>query len=200
VLALYGQGSGYSEQLIGDQGTAVPAGGLPNLTIGDLGTTPAVPEAAGGLLDSGLIHIAGDGSIQYAVEPEVSAITVTGPASTLRRGAREQLAAVGQPVHGDDAVSAPPVPITDPVARSWRSSDPHVIAVDPLTGAIRALAPGVATVTVASGGATGSVKLTVSGPRGHPWPGHHGHHGDHGHGGPSHHRGGTPHRRRRRIG
>ncbi|WP_252991209.1 Ig-like domain-containing protein [Streptomyces viridosporus] len=43
----------------------------------------------------------------------------------------------------------------------WSSSDPKVASVDPSTGALTALRPGTVTVSVTSGGVTGSAQVVV---------------------------------------
>jgi hypothetical protein len=76
-------------------------------------------------------------------------------------GATEQLSATGTTPAGDD-LSALQVPIADPASHLWSSSDPGVAAVDPRTGVLTARSPGTATISVLSGGVTGSVTVTVS--------------------------------------
>jgi exopolysaccharide biosynthesis protein len=163
VIALAGQDSGYFEQLVGDQGAVVPFDGLPNLSVGDLGTAPGVHAGLGGFLDYGLLHVTAGGAVQYAVEPVLSSITASAPATALRSGVRELLGATGRPPQGDDPSVAPVVPITDPVAHRWSSSDPAVATVDPRTGAVQTRRPGMATITVTSDGVSGAVGLTVAG-------------------------------------
>jgi uncharacterized protein YjdB len=55
------------------------------------------------------------------------------------------------------------VPIADPALYQWSSSDSKVATVDPSTGIVTAQADGTATISVESGGVTGTTTVTVSG-------------------------------------
>jgi hypothetical protein len=115
----------------------------------------------GGFYHFGLINVAPSGSLRFTDEPVLASIAVTGPAS-LKAGATASLAATGTAVGGDNL---PPLtlPIADPVSHVWSSSDARVVSVDRVTGAVTGHRPGTATVSVVSGGVTGSFKVTVTG-------------------------------------
>jgi hypothetical protein len=80
---------------------------------------------------------------------------------SLAAGAAEQLSATGTTPTGDN-LTALQVPIADPASHLWSSSNPQVAAVDPDTGQLTARSPGTATISVLSGGVTGSVTITVT--------------------------------------
>jgi uncharacterized protein YjdB len=115
----------------------------------------------GGFYHFGLINVAPSGSLRFTDEPVLASIAVTGPAS-LKEEATASLAATGTAVGGDNL---PPLtlPIADPVSHVWSSSDARVVSVDRVTGAVTGHRPGTATVSVVSGGVTGSFKVTVTG-------------------------------------
>jgi hypothetical protein len=102
-----------------------------------------------------------DGTIQFAFQPVLDTIAVTAPQPTLKIGAREQLTATGTTPTGDD-LAALQVPIADPASHVWSSSDPRVAVVDPSTGQVHARSRGTATISVLSGGVTGTVTVTVT--------------------------------------
>lgn len=58
---------------------------------------------------------------------------------------------------------APDRPLTTVASHVWSSSDSQVLSVDPVTGAVTAHRPGTATITVTSGGVTGTLAITVAG-------------------------------------
>ena len=91
----------------------------------------------------------------------LASIAVTAPEPTLTIGAHEQLTATGTTPTGDN-LAALQVPIASPASRAWASSDPRVAMVDPSTGQLSARSPGTATITVLSGGVTGTVTVTVT--------------------------------------
>ncbi|SRR5216683_4905221 len=89
-------------------------------------------------------------------------VTMTTVAAGVAIGvAGVQLAAVGTTPTGDD-LTALQIPVADPASHLWSSSDPRIAAVDPATGRLVARAPGSVTVSVLSGGITGSVTVMVS--------------------------------------
>ena len=53
------------------------------------------------------------------------------------------------------------MPIADPASHVWSSSNTKVASVDTVTGRVTAHRPGTVTVSVTSGGVTGSTQLTV---------------------------------------
>jgi hypothetical protein len=96
--------------------------------------TPYAPADQGGFYNYVLFHVLPDGSVQFAVQPVLASIAVTAPQPAPAVGATEQPSATGTTPAGDD-LSALQV-----TARS----------------------PGTATISVLSGGVTGSVTVAVS--------------------------------------
>jgi hypothetical protein len=160
VILLNGQARGFAEQVIDPLGNASPRG-LPNFDVSDAGVTPYAPTNQGGFYNYVLFHVLPDGTVQFAVQPVLASIGVTAPQATLAAGATEQLTATGTTPTGDD-LSALQVPIADPASHLWSSSDPRVLGVNPDTGQVVAHSPGTATISVVSGGVTGSVTITVT--------------------------------------
>jgi uncharacterized protein YjdB len=161
VLLLNGQARGFAEQVINPLGETDPRG-LPNFDVSDAGVTPYAATNQGGFFNYALFHFLPNGDIQFAVQPVLASIAVTAPEASLARGSAEQLTATGTTPAGD-TVAALQVPIADPASHQWSSSDPRVAAVNPRTGVLRARSPGTATISVLSGGITGSVTVTVTG-------------------------------------
>lgn len=164
VVMLDGYARGFADEMIDPTGASATAaaGGVPQLTFADLGVPAYAPADQGGFVNYGLIHVAANGDIAFTVEPALASIAVDAPAATLATGARETVTATGTEISGDDA-SAQTMPIADPASHVWSSSDPRVLAIDPDTGAVTARHAGAATVTVTSGGVTGSAVVTVTG-------------------------------------
>jgi exopolysaccharide biosynthesis protein len=161
VILLNSQARGFAEQVINADGESDPAG-LPNFDVSDAGVEPYAPTNQGGFYNYTLFHILPDGTVEFAVQPVLASIAVTAPRPSLASGGTEQLTATGTTPTGDN-LSALQVPIADPASHQWASSDPRVAAVNPRTGLLTARAPGTATITVTSGGITGSVTVTVQG-------------------------------------
>ncbi|WP_041540370.1 phosphodiester glycosidase family protein [Catenulispora acidiphila] len=160
VITLFGHARGWAENLLDPTGHNT-AGGIPNFVVADAGVEAYAPPAEGGFYNYGLFHVLPNGDVQFAAIPTLAGITVSSPASTLQAGQSTQLTATGTTPTGDD-LPALSVPIADPASHVWRSSDPHVATVDPVTGAVHAWHAGTATVTVTSDGISGSVTLTVT--------------------------------------
>jgi hypothetical protein len=160
VILLFGHARGVAEQVLDPDGTADPAG-LPNFTVADAGAVPYATPDQGGFYNYALFHILPDGTIQFAFQPVLASIAVTAPQSALKPGNQERLTATGTTPAGDDLAPLA-VPIADPASHEWSSSDPRVAVVDPSTGQLRARSPGTATITVLSGGVTGTVTVTVA--------------------------------------
>jgi uncharacterized protein YjdB len=160
VILLNGQARGFAEQVINPLGQPDPAG-LPNFDVSDAGVTPYAPTNQGGFYNYVLYHVLPDGTVQFAVQPVLASITVTAPQPTVTVGGTEQLTATGTTPTGDD-LSALQVPIADPASFLWSSSDPQVAGVNPSTGQVEARSPGTATISVLSGGVTGTVTVTVT--------------------------------------
>jgi exopolysaccharide biosynthesis protein len=162
VVMLYGQASGFAEQILNAQGqTASAAGGVPQLTFADLGTPAAAPAGQGGFYQFGLLHVTGGGDLQFTVEPVLSAIAVSAPSQTLAPGAAQTLTATGTNVGGDNQPTVT-LPIADPASHVWASSDPRVATVNPGSGVVTAHRPGQVTISVTCGGVTAGTSLTVT--------------------------------------
>jgi uncharacterized protein YjdB len=123
--------------------------------------TAYAPTDEGGFYNFGLLHATPNGDLQFTVEPVLSSIAVSAPSDTLTTGKSETVTATGTNVGGDNE-PALTMPIADPASHVWTSSDPRIASVDPDTGSVTALHPGTVTISVESGGITGSVTLTVS--------------------------------------
>ena len=159
VLMLFGHARGWAEDVRRPDGAEAPDG-IPNFVVADLGATPYAPVGQGGFYNYGLFHVLPDGTVQFAVQPLLSSVAVTAPAPALSVGGTEQLTATGTSLTGTDAAPLQ-VPIADPASRHWQSSDPAVASVDPRSGAVTAHRPGSVTVTVTTGGVSGSASITV---------------------------------------
>lgn len=163
VIMLYGHARGFAEQILDPLGnqTDTAHGGIPQLTIADLGMPAYALSNQGGFYNFGLIHVTPNGNVQFTVEPALASIAVTAPQPGLPVGGTETLAALGTQTSGDN-LPVVTVPIADPASHVWSSSDPGTVSVDARTGAITARHSGTATISVRSGGVTGSVVVTVS--------------------------------------
>ncbi len=157
VVMVYGHAGGFAEQLLDPTGASVTAGqgGIPQFTFGDLGTAPQAPAGQGGFTHFGLLHVSAGGQLQFSVEPVLSDVRVTAPQTELAPGGKETLSATGAEVGGGA------IPIADPASHLWSCDDTGVLSVNPVTGVVTAHRAGSATVSVSSGGVTGSVTLTV---------------------------------------
>jgi Bacterial Ig-like domain (group 2) len=160
VILLSGHAPGLAEQVLNPNGAPGP-GGLPNFTVADAGVPAYAAADQGGFYHYALFHVTPDGTIQFAFQPVLDNIAVTAPLPSLTPGARERLAATGTTPAGDDLAPLH-VPVTNPASHQWSSSDPGVAAVDPSTGNVLARSPGTATISVLSGGVTGTVTVTVT--------------------------------------
>lgn len=163
VIMLYGHARGFAEQILDPLGnqTDTAHGGIPQLTIADLGMPAYAPSDQGGFYNFGLIHVTRNGEFQFTVEPALATIAVSAPQPALPVGGTETLTALGTQTSGDN-LPVVTVPIADPASHVWSSSDPKVVSVDARTGAITARRTGSATISVHSGGVTGSLTVTVT--------------------------------------
>jgi uncharacterized protein YjdB len=161
VILLNGQARGFAETVIDPLGNPDPRG-LPNFDVADAGVPAYAPVNQGGFYNYVLFHVLPDGTVQFAVQPVLASIAVTAPSASLAVGTTEQLTATGTTPTGDD-LTALQVPIAAPASDLWSSSNPQVAGVDPTTGKVSARAPGTATISVLSGGVTGTVTITVTG-------------------------------------
>ncbi|MFB7286409.1 phosphodiester glycosidase family protein [Actinacidiphila glaucinigra] len=162
VIMMYGHARGFAEQILNPEGESVGTeqGGIPQFTFADLGMPAYAPADQGGIYHFGLVRIADDGNLQYTVEPALASIKVTGPKDPIARGDRVDLTATGDQIAGDN-IAPLTIPISDPASHVWTSGNPKVASVDPSTGALTAHRSGTATVTVTSGGVTGTTQVTV---------------------------------------
>lgn len=157
VVMVAGDATGFSEQILDPQGERVSArnGGIPQFTFADLGTASAAEANQGGFAQYGLLRIGARGDIQFAVQPVLTAITVTAPAS-VAAGTSAAPSATGTEAGGGT------MPIADPASHVWRSSDPRIASVDAVTGKLTAHRPGNVTVSVTSGGITATAVVAVT--------------------------------------
>jgi hypothetical protein len=162
VIMLDGHARGFAEQILDPTGrpTDTAHGGIPQLTVADLGMPAYAPPNQGGFYNVALLHMTPSGDIQFSVEPVLSSITIT-PQRSLTVGTSAQLTATGTAVGGDNQPTLL-VPIADPASHVWASSNPRVAAVDTKTGVVTARHPGNTVVSVTSGGITATTTITVT--------------------------------------
>ncbi|MCS5720155.1 phosphodiester glycosidase family protein [Herbiconiux sp. CPCC 205763] len=184
VIMTYGHARGFAEQILDPQGDAVSgSAGIPQLTFGDLGMPAYTTPDKGGFYHFGLVHIANDGTVQFAVQAVLQSLSIDGAAepvaaasdrvtaldataaadatdADLTVGDTLALTASGVNQSGDN-LDPVVVPIADPVSHVWASSDAAVAAVDAVTGEVTALAAGTTTVSVTAGGMTAEKTITV---------------------------------------
>ncbi|MEV6293880.1 phosphodiester glycosidase family protein [Streptomyces sp. NPDC051896] len=162
VVMLYGHARGFAEQILNPEGQSVTTaeGGIPQFTFADLGMPAYAPADQGGIYHFGLLRIGDDGDLQYSVEPALASITVKGPKDPIAKGDHVTLAASGDQIGGDN-IAPLTIPIADPASHVWTSSNSRVASVDPSTGALTAHRSGTVTVSVTSGGVTGSCQVVV---------------------------------------
>lgn len=162
VVMLYGHARGFAEQILDPLGrpTDVAHGGVPQLTVADLGMPAYATSDEGGFYNFGLVHVTERGDVQFAVEPVLASIAISGPQPMMAVGSKATLSAVGTAVGGDNLPTLT-MPIQDPASHVWSSSDVRVASVDARTGVVTAHRPGMAVVSVTSGGVTASVTVTV---------------------------------------
>lgn len=162
VIMMYGHARGFSEQILDPEGRSVTTaeGGIPQFAFADLGMPAYAPADQGGIYHFGLVRIGDDGDLQYTVEPALASITVKGPKDPVAEGDHITLTATGDQIAGDN-IAALTIPIADPASHLWNSSNPKVASVDPSTGALTAHRHGTVTVSVTSGGVTGTAQVIV---------------------------------------
>ena len=158
VIMLAGDANGFSEQILDPQGDRVSPGdgGIPQFTFADLGGSTIAPSDEGGFPGYALIRFGDTGQIQFAVQPVLASIAITAPTTPLAAGGSATFTAVGTEVGGGS------MPIADPASHVWSSADSAIASVDPATGRVTAHRPGTVTVSVGSGGVTGTVRVTVN--------------------------------------
>ncbi|MFE7747484.1 phosphodiester glycosidase family protein [Streptomyces sp. NPDC057428] len=162
VIMMYGHARGFAEQILDPEGHATTAekGGIPQFTFADLGMPAYAPADRGGIYHFGLIRIGDDGDLQYTVEPALASINVRGPKDPVSRGDHLTLTATGDQIAGDN-IAPLTIPVADPASHVWSSSDPKVASVDTSTGTVTAHRSGTVTLSVTSGGITGSTRVVV---------------------------------------
>lgn len=163
VLMLAGHARLFAEQVLDPLGNPSPAAGIPQLTLADLGVRPAVPAIRGGAPHLGLLHVDALG-VQLDVEPLLSLVSAGLPAGVSGALVTGQVIPLtGRAVTVGGLGMAPQtIAVGDPFAHLWTSSDPAVVAVDPVSGIATAGAAGVAEITLSSGGVAGTLTLTVA--------------------------------------
>jgi hypothetical protein len=162
VIMLDGHARGFAEQILDPTGqpTDTAHGGIPQLTVADLGMPAYAPPNQGGFYNVALLHATPAGDIQFTVEPVLSSITIT-PQPSLPVGTSAQLSATGTAVGGDNQPTLL-VPIADPASHVWSSSNPRLATVDTRTGTVTARHPGSTVISVTSGGITATTTVTVT--------------------------------------
>jgi hypothetical protein len=162
VILLDGHARGFAEQILDPTGrpTDTAHGGIPQLTVADLGMPAYAPANQGGFYHFALLHVSPSGDIQFTVEPVLSSITIA-VQPAVPAGTSTQLAATGTAVGGDNQPTLL-VPIADPASHVWASSNPRVATVDARTGVLTARHPGNTVVSVTSGGITATTTVTVT--------------------------------------
>lgn len=162
VIMMYGHARGFAEQILDPEGHSVTTaeGGIPQFTFADLGMPAYAPADQGGIYHFGLVRIGDDGDLQYTVEPALASIGVTSPKDPISKGDHVTLTATGDQIAGDN-IAPLTIPIADPASHVWSSSNPRTASVDPATGALTAHRAGTVTVSVTSGGVTGSTQVII---------------------------------------
>lgn len=164
VVMLYGHARGVAEQVLDPRGNPADAahGGIPQLTLADLGMPAYASPDQGGFYNFGLLHVSADGRVQFTVEPVLASIALAPPVP-VAPGGHETLTAIGTAVGGDNQPTLL-VPIQDPASHVWSSADPRVASVDPATGVLTGHRPGTTVVSVTSGGITATATVLVGAP------------------------------------
>jgi exopolysaccharide biosynthesis protein len=162
VIMLDGHARGFAEQILDPTGqpSDTAHGGIPQLTVADLGMPAYAPPNQGGFYNIALLHVTQDGDIQFTVDPILSSITIT-PQPSLAVGTRAQLTATGTALGGDNQPTLM-VPIADPASHVWTSSNPRVATVDTRTGVVTAHHLGSTVISITSGGITATTTITVT--------------------------------------
>jgi exopolysaccharide biosynthesis protein len=171
VIMVYGHARGFSEQILDPAGDQVAASaGIPQLVFGDLGMPAYTTPETGGFYHFGLVHIANNGTVQFAVEPVLQSLAIDpaapGSARSIAVSATTSLTAHGVNQTGDN-LDPVTLPIADPASHVWSTSNSRVARVDPKTGVVTGVRAGTATISITSGGLTSKVTVTVTDGRGH---------------------------------
>jgi uncharacterized protein YjdB len=121
-------------------------------TVDASGTVTAVGKGAAEIIATSVENPAIAGQSTLAVAPRVSSVSVTLGAASIMLGTPTTASAITRDV-ADSVLTDRPV--------TWSSSNPAIATVDPLTGAVTAVAPGTASIVATSEGISGQVTLTV---------------------------------------
>ncbi|MBK4348620.1 phosphodiester glycosidase family protein [Lacisediminihabitans changchengi] len=167
VIMTYGHARGFSEQILDPQGNQVSgSAGIPQFVFADLGMPAYGAIDRGGFYNFGLVNVTADGRVQVDVEPVIESLSISAAAGVTKGvplpvGSGVVLAASGVEQTGTNVADPITLPIADPVSHRWTSSDPKVASVDPITGAVTAVAPGTASISITAGGLTDTAVVTV---------------------------------------
>jgi exopolysaccharide biosynthesis protein len=182
IMVVYGHARGFSEQILNPEGESVTgSSGIAQFTFADLGMPAYSTPSQGGFYHFGLVHVNNNGTVEFAVEPLLSMLSIdqgTAEATktnsgivklatvtktdTLQAGATKQYSATGVSQQGDNSNPAISLPITDPVSHVWSSSDSSIASIDKVSGLLTAHKAGSVTVSITTGGITASSALTVA--------------------------------------
>jgi exopolysaccharide biosynthesis protein len=122
------------------------------------GGLDAVP-AAGGFYHRLRIRLDGSSSSPISVVPLLESIAVA-PASVNLNGGDSQLFAAGGDFFTASAANIV-LPIAEPFARKWTSSDPERLSIGAQSGSAEAWIPGNVTVTIESGDRSQTAAVTI---------------------------------------
>lgn len=192
VMVVHGHARGFSEQILTPQGqTTTWSNGIPSFVFGDLGMPAYSTAEQGGFYHFGLVHVNDDGSVQFAVEPLLSSLSIdqgtaasqlvdasgkatANTARSVKYAARDvtkideiavnttkQYSAHGICQQGDNKNPEVNLPIANPVSHKWSTSDESVASIDPNTGLLTAHKEGDVEVRISAGGITAVSKLHV---------------------------------------
>ncbi|WP_245633681.1 phosphodiester glycosidase family protein [Amycolatopsis jejuensis] len=139
--------------------------GVPYLVNGNSGKAPAAAPGDGGFVGWTLVGVdPADRAqpVRFETRPNVDSLSLTGP-GPLARGATGQVRATVTQGGRD-------VPVAYPVSAQWGGTGVQiggwpgpwdVVSLDPVTGTVRALRPGIASIYVAVNGVSRSVTVVV---------------------------------------
>ncbi|TFV32474.1 Ig-like domain-containing protein [Streptomyces sp. T1317-0309] len=160
VIMMYGHARGFASRS-STRGPERQHGGRRHPAVHLRGPRHAGVRAGrpGWHLHFGLVRIGDDGDLQYTVEPALATIRSRPQGPDRPRRPRHPDRDRDQ-IAGDN-IAPLTIPIADPASHVWTSSNPKVASVDPSTGALTAHRSGTVTVSVTSGGVTGSAQVVV---------------------------------------
>lgn len=169
VIMVYGHARGFSEQILDASGTPTTSG-VPQFVFADLGMPAYTTPQQGGFYHFGLVHIADDGTVQFAVEPVLESLAIDRSTSQQRAAADQATVNVGKTItltaHGvnqtGDNLDPVTVPIAAPASHRWSTSDSRIATIDPRTGEVTGASAGTVTITIEAGGVTASEDIVVT--------------------------------------